>query len=94
MEVTPLLHPRKVGDELSLRKSAKGIFTLDVSGERTNHLLLSTVTGVAPFVSHIRSFYQQWKASKFDGIHKLFLIEGASRSWEFGYCDEMVRDRQ
>jgi ferredoxin--NADP+ reductase len=90
-EVTPLLYPLKVGDELSLRKAAKGIFRLDLSGGRTNHFLLATVTGVAPFVSHIRAFYQQWKSGKFDGAHKLFLIDGGSRSWELGYREEMVK---
>ena len=90
-QVTPRLHSRRVGDELTLRKSAKGIFNLDVSGGFTNHLLLATVTGVAPFVSYIRSLYEQGKTAKFDGAHKLFLIEGASRSWELGYCEEMAR---
>jgi ferredoxin--NADP+ reductase len=90
-QVTPHLHSRRVGDELTLRKSAKGVFSLDVSGGCTNHLLLATVTGVAPFVSYIRALYEQWKSAKFDGAHKLFLIEGASRSWELGYCEEMVR---
>ena len=91
VEVTPLLHPLRVGDEITLRKTAKGIFTLDLSGERTNHLLLATVTGVAPFVSYIRSFYQQWKSGKFDGTHRLFLIDGGSRSWELGYREELAR---
>lgn len=90
-EVTPLLHPLRVGDEFTMRKAAKGIFTLDLSGTRTNHLLLATVTGVAPFVSHIRSFYQQWKSSKFDGAHRLFLIDGGSRSWELGYREELAK---
>jgi ferredoxin/flavodoxin---NADP+ reductase len=86
-----LLHPLQVGDKLTLRKATKGIFMLDFSSERTNHLLLATVTGVAPFVSHIRSFYQQWKSSKYDGAHKLFLIDGGSRSWELGYREEIAK---
>jgi ferredoxin--NADP+ reductase len=74
-----------------LRKAAKGIFMLDLSSGRTNHLLLATVTSVAPFVSHIRSYYQQWKSGKFDGAHKLFLIDGGSRSWELGYREELAK---
>ena len=89
--VTPLLYQLQVGDQLTLRKAAKGIFMLDLSSGRTNHLLLATVTGVAPFVSHIRSFYQQWQSAKFDGTHKLFLIDGASRSWELGYREEIAK---
>jgi ferredoxin--NADP+ reductase len=51
-ETTPPLYDLQLGDVVLLRKSAKGRFTLDRSQpQRTNHLLLSTVTGVAPFVS-------------------------------------------
>jgi ferredoxin/flavodoxin---NADP+ reductase len=90
-EVTPLLHSCRVGDELTLRKTAKGNFTFDVSSGRTNHLLLATVTGVCPFVSYIRSFREQWKAANNDGKHRLFLTEGASRSWELGYREELTQ---
>lgn len=88
-QVTPRLHVCHVGDEITLRKTAKGNFTLDLSGERTNHLLVATVTGVAPFVSYIRSLYRDWKGAKFNGTHRLFILDAASRSWEFGYSDEI-----
>ena len=90
-ELTPLLYTLQVGDEMTFRKVAKGRFTLDTKSGRTNHLLLCTVTGIAPFVSYVRTLYIDWKDGKFKGEHKLFLIEGASRSWEFGYHDEMVK---
>jgi ferredoxin/flavodoxin---NADP+ reductase len=91
-KLTPLLYPIEVGGEMTLRRTAKGIFTLDLSGAYTNHLLLATVTGVAPFVSHVRSFYRQWKSEQFvAGSHKLFLIDGASRSWELGYREELTK---
>ncbi len=88
-ELTPLLYKLKVGDTLSCRKVAKGRFTLDTSSGRMNHLLLATVTGVAPFVSYARALYRQWKEGQYDGAHKLFLLEGASRSWELGYEKEL-----
>jgi ferredoxin--NADP+ reductase len=87
--LTPLLYKLQTGDEVLMRKVPKGRFTLDVSGQRTNHLLVSTVTGVAPFVSYVRTLYKDWKDGKFAGEHKLYLFNGASRSWEFGYCDEL-----
>jgi ferredoxin--NADP+ reductase len=90
-QVTPRLHASRVGDEITLRKAAKGNFTLDLSGERTNHFLIATVTGVAPYVSYVRSLYHDWKSSKFSGAHRLFLIEGASRSWEMGYSAELEK---
>jgi ferredoxin--NADP+ reductase len=88
-ELTPQLYKLQVGDELLMRKASKGRFTLDTASGRTNHLLVCTVTGVAPFVSYVRTLHKDWKEGKFSGEHKLFLLNGASRSWEFGYCDEL-----
>ena len=88
-DLTPRLFSHRVGDEFTLRKSAKGRFTLDTTSGRTNHLLVATVTGVAPFISYVRSLYRQWQELRFAGEHKLFLLEGASRSWELGYGEEL-----
>jgi len=88
-DLTPLIYKLQVGDEMLMRKVPKGRFTLDTKSGPTNHLLVSTVTGVAPFVSYVRTLYKDWKQGKFTGEHKLFLLNGASRSWEFGYLDEL-----
>jgi ferredoxin/flavodoxin---NADP+ reductase len=90
-QLTPELYSLQTGDELFMRKVPKGRFTLDTQSGRTNHLLISTVTGVAPFVSYVRTLYRDWKEGKFGGEHKLFLLNGASRSWEFGYLEELQR---
>ncbi len=90
-QVTPGLHTSRVGDVITLRKTAKGNFTLDLSGERANHFLIATVTGVAPFVSYVRSLQHEWKTAKSAAAHKLFLLEGASRSWELGYSSELEK---
>lgn len=90
-ELTPKLYNLHPGDEMLMRKSPKGRFTLDVQSGRKNHLLVSTVTGVAPFVSYIRTLYKDWKEGRFAGDHKLFLLNGASKSWEFGYHEELDR---
>jgi ferredoxin--NADP+ reductase len=88
-ELTPHLHKLQKGDTLTFRKVAKGRFTLDTLSGRTNHLLLSTVTGIAPFVSYVRSLHKDWEEGRFPGEHKLYLLEGASRSWELGYRSEI-----
>ena len=49
-DLTPLLFRLQPGAELKIRKIAKGRFTLDLRSGHTNHLMISTVTGVAPFV--------------------------------------------
>jgi ferredoxin--NADP+ reductase len=89
--LTPLLHKMQPGDQLLMRKVAKGKFSLDTSNGRKNHLLVSTVTGVAPFVSYVRTLSRDWKEGRFDGSHKLYLLNGASRPFEFGYKDELAR---
>jgi NAD(P)H-flavin reductase len=38
--------------------------------------------------------YKDWNEGKFKGEHKLFLLNGASRSWEFGYLDELQKYAQ
>jgi ferredoxin/flavodoxin---NADP+ reductase len=89
-ELTPALYKLQVGDELTIRKVAKGRFTLDREAHR-NHLLLCTVTGVAPFVSYLRTLHSDSGKDKFPEGHRLFLLEGASRSREFGYREELKR---
>jgi ferredoxin--NADP+ reductase len=91
-QTTPPLYDLQLGEEVLMRKAAKGRFTLETSHpERTNHLMLSTVTGIAPFVSYVRTLFKDWKDGRFAGEHKLFLLNGASRSWEFGYREELER---
>jgi ferredoxin--NADP+ reductase len=92
-DLTPHLYKLQVGDKMLCRKISKGRFTLDLKSGRKNHLLLATVTGLAPFVSYVRTLYQDWKAggTPMPGDHKLYCIQGGSRSWEFGYREEMEK---
>jgi len=50
-------------------------------------LLLATVTGIARFVSYVRSLQPRFEEVPI--ADRLFPIEGASHSWEFGYREEM-----
>lgn len=92
--LTPRLYKLQPGDELLMRKTAKGRFVLETGNGRTNHLLVSTVTGVAPFVSFVRTLRKDWKEGRFAGDHRLYLLNGASRPWEFGYRDELTHFAQ
>jgi len=91
--LTPHLYKLQKGDTMLCRKISKGRFTLDLKSGRTNHLLLATVTGIAPFVSYARTLYRDWKSgnSTMPGNHKLYCLQGGSRSWEFGYREELER---
>lgn len=92
-ELTPLLYAMDQGAPLLLRRFAKGRFTLDLRSGRKNHLLLCTVTGIAPYVSYVRTIYADWKkgGGLMPGEHRLFCVQGASQSPEFGYRDELER---
>ncbi len=91
--LSPLLHSMDKGAPLLLRKYAKGRFTLDLKSGRKNHLLLSTVTGVAPYVSYVRTVHADWKkgGTPMPGEHRFFCLQGASRSAEFGYREELEK---
>ena len=80
-ELTPRLHKLKVGDMVSFRPSAKGLFVFNP--KVTNHLMMSTVTGVVPFVSIARDYVHKNLSG-----HKFYIIEGAS------YTDEFVYDKE
>ena len=69
--LTPLLHELKVGDTVTLRPRAKGVFLL--RPEFRNHVMVSTVTGVAPFVSMLR----HWLEGPADD-RRMYVLEGAS----------------
>lgn len=92
-KLTPLLHAVKAGAPLLLRRFAKGRFTLDLRSGRKNHFLLATVTGVAPYVSYIRTIHKDWKTggTPMPGEHRLFCIQGSSIAHEFGYREELEK---
>ena len=90
-ELTPRLHTLNVGDTLSIRRAAKGRFLHEVMTGTTDHLFLCTVTGVAPFLSLARTLVRDWRAGTFTGDRRLFLVQGASRSSELGYREELER---
>lgn len=87
--LTPLLYRLNVGDTLSLRKAPKGRFLIDIAATQADHLFLCTVTGVAPFLSLVRTRARDWREGRFNGDRRLYLIQGASLSSELGYREEI-----
>ena len=79
--LTPLMWKMKEGDTMTIRPRCKGIFTLDA--KYNSHLMIATVTGVAPFVSILRSYFHREGQG-----HRFYVLEGAS------YLDEFVYDKE
>jgi ferredoxin--NADP+ reductase len=86
---TPRLWSMRLGSAIQIRRRVVGRFTLDHSINR--HLMIATVTGVAPFISMLRS--HQLEKQPVAGTHDQFLlIHGASRSEDFGpYYHELEK---
>ena len=84
--ITPKLWELKLGSTILIRRRIVGQFTLDPAV--THHLMLATVTGVAPFVSMLRT-QQIDRERGATSNHQFVVIHGASRSADFGpYCSE------
>jgi ferredoxin--NADP+ reductase len=86
-DLTPKLWELKLGSTILVRRRIVGHFHLDTHFNR--HLMLATVTGVAPFVSILRT--QQIERARGAKLADRFLvIHGASRSADFGpYLGEL-----
>lgn len=80
-ELTPRLWKMKEGDSVSIRPRAKGLFLLDRKVH--HHFMLATVTGVAPYLSMIRSYIHEGEEG-----HKFYVLLGAS------YADELTYDKE
>jgi ferredoxin/flavodoxin---NADP+ reductase len=83
-ELTPKLWQVKVGDVLSIRPSAKGVFTFD--DRCPNQFMVATVTGIAPFMSMIQNYIHRGLSS-----HTFYVLHGASYQDEFAYKDELEK---
>lgn len=77
------------GAELWMREKIVGCFVLDES--RQYHLMVSTVTGIAPYISIIRNQLRELKENGLERPEPMLVLHGASRSWELGtYLDELA----
>lgn len=81
-QLTPLLYKLDVGDQVTLRPRAKGLFVFNESFR--NHVMVATVTGVAPYISMLRTQLAKPRAND-----RYFVLEGASHHDEFGYDAEL-----
>lgn len=88
--LTPLLYAQHIGDRLTMRPKAKGRFTRRTGV--TNHVMVATVTGIAPYVSMIRQFIHERESCPGSlDKSRFFLLQGASHRDEFVYDVELRR---
>jgi len=84
-ELTPRLFNLNIGDRLWISGKSTGFFTLDEVSPEKNVILAATGTGLAPYMSMIRSeLTRNFRQGRFAVIH------GAYHSWDLGYHSELV----
>lgn len=82
--LTPRLFALSVGDRLWLSPKMSGLFTLDEVPPDRHVLLISTGTGLAPYMSMLRSHLVCGEPRRFAVVH------GARHSWDLGYRSELM----
>lgn len=83
-ELTPRLTLLKAGDRVWLGRKITGVFTLASVPSNCHVLFFATGTGLAPYVSMMRTVLTAPSARRFAVVH------GARHSWELGYRAELM----
>jgi ferredoxin--NADP+ reductase len=82
--LTPRLFALAAGDRVWLGPKITGTFTLDQAPEDANLVLIATGTGLAPYMSMLRTILPDV------GDRRLAALLGARHSWDLGYHAELV----
>ena len=82
--LTPRLWTLQVGDAVWLGHKVTGLFTLDSVPPDVHLILFSTGTGIAPYISMLRTFLVEQCHRRFTVVH------GARHSWDLGYQSELI----
>jgi ferredoxin--NADP+ reductase len=82
--LTPRLFNLQPGDRLWLGPKITGNFTLDQAPESSHLVLIATGTGLAPYMSMLRTMMPTF------GERRVAVLLGARHSWDLGYQSELV----
>lgn len=81
--LTPRIFELSIGDRIWLSPKCTGFFTLEEVPRDASVVLVATGTGLAPYVSMVRS------QLTFEARRRIAIIHGARHSWDLGYQDEL-----
>ena len=82
-QLTPRLFNLTQGRRIWIDTQIHGIFRLNDVPEDSNIVMIATGTGLAPYMSFLRSHLQEHKNTK------LAIIHGAGYPWDLGYYSEL-----
>jgi ferredoxin/flavodoxin---NADP+ reductase len=86
-KLTPHLHQVPVDGEIWIRRSTKGAFLFDIKSGHSNHFMVATVTGAAPYISMLRRLICDVREGK-PAPGKMLVLHAGSVSEELGYIPE------
>lgn len=81
--LTPRLFALELGDRVWMSPKATGMFTLKDVPEHKHVVFIATGTGLAPYMSMLRTYLDAGTPRKFAALH------GAYHSWDLGYRAEL-----
>jgi ferredoxin--NADP+ reductase len=82
-QLTPRLFALKHGSRVFLGPKASGIFTLDRVAPEKAVILIATGTGLAPYISMLRTMLVN------DAQRRFVVLHGARYGWDLGYRGEL-----
>ena len=82
--LTPRLAALRPGDRLFSQPKVTGTFTLDGVAENRNLVLVSTGTGLAPFMSMVRT------PGTWNPARRITIVHGVRYPSDFAYADELA----
>ncbi len=82
-QLTPRLFNLAPGDRIFVSKRIVGVFTLADTPENQDIVMIATGTGLAPYISFLRSYLVSRPESD------MAVIQGAAKQWDLGYYSEL-----
>lgn len=83
-ELTPRLFQLQAGDRVWLGPKIGGLFTLSQVPPAAHVVMIGTGTGLAPYMSMLRTHLSC------GGARRFVIVHGAKHSWDLGYRGELV----
>lgn len=82
-QLTPRIFNLSLGSRMWVDKKILGVFTLNMTPKGCNIVMVATGTGLAPYISFLRSHIRDHQDIK------LAVIHGAAYPWDLGYLSEL-----
>jgi ferredoxin--NADP+ reductase len=82
-QLTPRLFNLEPGDRLFVSNRIVGVFKLAETPPDMDIVMIATGTGMAPYMSFLRSYLTERPDSK------MAVIQGAAKQWDLGYYSEL-----